>query len=378
MIGFGLLWFLIALLPTSLFPLAEVMNDHRTFLPYIGLVIAMAGAAALLVARFDRQRSWTKIAATCTVALFLCANGYATFQRNKVWKTEETLWHDVVLKSPRNGRGLMNYGNTLMAKGDFAGALDYFHRAQQLTPQYSVLLINLAIAEDATKQSAAAEQHFKDALRLAPSSPDSYTYYARYLLSHSRGDEARAFLRSALELSPTDLTARELLKQADLASASQDHGVAHLGRNKERKDGDPESYVRQKFKCGTEHDKWCTIHLVISFYKADNERLKITLAGEGDNKKTIFLKKETTADPNTSNSQQFAVSVRGCQECAVRIEITEGERKNIQSSTSVILSSQPGPLCTDTDLTGGEGTIDLVNEQGEDIPRPTPTPTPGE
>ena len=44
MIGFGLLWFLIALLSTSALPLAEVMNDHRTFLPYIGLVIAMAGA----------------------------------------------------------------------------------------------------------------------------------------------------------------------------------------------------------------------------------------------------------------------------------------------------------------------------------------------
>src|SRR5204862_251243 len=43
-IGFGLLWFLIALLPTSLLPLAEVMNDHRTFLPYIRLVIAVAGA----------------------------------------------------------------------------------------------------------------------------------------------------------------------------------------------------------------------------------------------------------------------------------------------------------------------------------------------
>jgi tetratricopeptide (TPR) repeat protein len=74
------------------------------------------------------------------------------------------------------------------------------------TPQYSVLLINLAIAEDATKQSAAAEQHFKDALRLAPASPDSYTYYARYLLWHSRGEEARGFLRSAVELSPSDLT----------------------------------------------------------------------------------------------------------------------------------------------------------------------------
>ncbi len=115
----------------------------------------------------------------------------------------------------------MNYGNTLMAKGDYAGALDYFHRAQQFTPQYSVLLINLAIAEDATKQSAAAEQHFKEALRLAPASPDSYTYYARYLLSHSRADEARAFLQSALELSPTDLTARDLLARANGQAVNQ-------------------------------------------------------------------------------------------------------------------------------------------------------------
>ena len=372
MIGFGLLWFLIALLPTSLFPLSEIMNDHRTFLPYIGLVIAIAGAATLLVARLDRQRKWKKIAAMCAIALFLCATAYATFQRNKVWKTEETLWHDVVLKSPRNGIALTAYGMTLVNNGDFAGALDYLHRAQQIMPEYPELLINLAIAESLTKQSPAAEQHFKDALRLAPSFPDSYTYYARYLLSNSRADEARALLHSALELSPTDLTACELLKQADLAdlvSPTQDHGVVHLGRNKDKnKDGDPESFVRQKLKCGNEHDKWCTIRLVISFYKADNERLKITLTGEGDTKKTVFLKKETAKDPNSSNSQQFAVSVKGCTECEVKIEITEGDTKNVQSWASVALPNPPGPSCTDTDMTAGEGTGDLVNEQGEDKP----------
>ena len=346
MIGFGLLWFLITLLPTSLFPLAEVMNDHRTFLPYIGLVIAIAGAApkAFGVPRFDRQRSWTKIAATCAVALFLCANAYATFQRNKVWKTDETLWHDVVLKNPRNGIGLTAYGRTLLEKGDFAGALDYFHRAQQFMPQYTELLINLALAESVTEQSAAAEQHFKDALRLAPSFPRSYTHYARYLLSQSRADEARALLHSALELAPTDVTARELLKKTDLVTPTSEHGVAHLGRNEDKKkDGDPESFVERKFTCGKEHDRWCTIHLVISFYKADNERLKITLTGEGDTKKTVFLKKETTADPNTSNSQQFAVSVRGCKECEVRIQITEGDTENIQSWASVTISNLPGP-----------------------------------
>jgi Flp pilus assembly protein TadD len=41
------------------------------------------------------------------------------------------------------------------------------------------------------------------------------------LLSHSRADEARAFLQSALELSPSDLTARELLKQANAQAVNQ-------------------------------------------------------------------------------------------------------------------------------------------------------------
>ncbi|HEY2680653.1 MAG TPA: tetratricopeptide repeat protein [Candidatus Udaeobacter sp.] len=214
-IGFGLLWFLIALLPTSLFPLAEVMNDHRTFLPYIGLVITVAGLISLLVQARIARNVIVKVALSFAILLILCASGYATFQRNKVWKTEETLWRDVSMQSPRNPRGLMNYGNTLMARGDYEGALDYFHRSLALAPQYSVLLINLAIAEDAIKQSAAAEQHFEDALRLAPTSPDSYTYYARYLLAHSRADEARAFLQSALELSPTNLTARDLLARVD-------------------------------------------------------------------------------------------------------------------------------------------------------------------
>jgi hypothetical protein len=151
--------------------------------------------------------------------------------------------------------------------------------------------------------------------------------------------------------------------------------VVHLGRdNDKKKDGDPESFVRKRFSCGENHDKWCTIHLLISFYKADNERLKITLTGEGNNKKTVFLKKQTTTDPNTSNTQPFAVSVKGCGDCQVRIEFTEGDTKNIQSWATFSLSSLRSPSCTDTDMTGGEGTVDLVNEQKEDVPQSVPTP----
>ena len=234
LIGFGLLWFLLALLPTALFPLAEVMNDYRAFLAYIGLAIALAGGAALLVPRWERQRSWMKIAATGVIVLFLCANAFATFQRNKVWQTEETLWRDVALKSPRNGRGLMAYGVQLLNKGDYVGALEYFHRAQKLTPEYYRLLINLAIAENATNQSELAEEHFKDALRRAPNDPETEIYYARYLLAHGRVSEARANLQRALVLSPNDTTARELLNKTKVVDA-EPHitlGNARLGRGR--------------------------------------------------------------------------------------------------------------------------------------------------
>lgn len=230
-IGFGLLWFVISLLPTSLFPLAEVMNDHRTFLPYVGIVIAVAGAISFLLETEIARLLSTKVAISFAILLILSVSAYATFQRNKVWKSEETLWRDVTIKSPKNSRGLMNFGNTLMAKGDYNGALDYFHRALALAPQYSVLFLNLAVAEDATGQTALAEEHFKEAMRLAPFSPDSYTFYGRYLLQHQRINEAQALFQTALSLSPTDTTAREFLAQANSQTANS--SPAHT----------PESYL---------------------------------------------------------------------------------------------------------------------------------------
>ena len=94
-----------ALLPTSLFPLAEVMNDHWTFLPYIGLVMAMVGVISLRLQARIAQHVMVKLALSFAILLILCTSGYATFQRNKVWKTEESLWHDVATKARRTRAG---------------------------------------------------------------------------------------------------------------------------------------------------------------------------------------------------------------------------------------------------------------------------------
>jgi hypothetical protein len=52
---FGLAWFLLALVPTSLVPLAEVMNDHRVFYPYVGLAIALVWTAYLLLQEYLKR-----------------------------------------------------------------------------------------------------------------------------------------------------------------------------------------------------------------------------------------------------------------------------------------------------------------------------------
>lgn len=213
-IGFGLLWYVVGLLPTSLLPMAEVMNDHRTFLPYIGLIIAAAGIASLIIKERKSYLRPITVAGSFAIILFLCGNAYATNQRNKVWLDNESLWQDVVAKSPGNSRGLMNYGNVLMKKGDYADALGYFRRAQVIAPRYSTLFINIAIAEAANGQSAQAERDFRKALSLAPESPDSHTYYAAWLLKHSRPVEALHLTEQAVELAPADIMARDLLLKA--------------------------------------------------------------------------------------------------------------------------------------------------------------------
>ena len=54
----------------------------------------------------------------------LAAYAAGTYQRNRIWRNEESLFYDVTIKSPANGRGLMNYGLTQMEKGETQKALD--------------------------------------------------------------------------------------------------------------------------------------------------------------------------------------------------------------------------------------------------------------
>lgn len=202
-IAFGLAWFVLTLLPTSLTPLAEVANDHRMFFPFIGLSLAVTVAASLILTRFAAASSRFAIGAG-VIAIVLVAESAGVYARNEVWKTDETLWRDVTEKSPHNGRGWMNYGLTLMARGDYRGSLAAYERALPLTPNYHLLEINMAIALGQLGQPAEAEQHFERAVALEPLDWRSHIHYARWLVGAGRASDALAHARISLELNPAD------------------------------------------------------------------------------------------------------------------------------------------------------------------------------
>jgi len=208
--AFGLAWFLLALIPTSVYRLSELENDHRMFFPFVGLALAVSWCAALAMRRLHAR---TPVLIACAAPI-LAACAWGTYVRNGVWLSEETLWRDVTVKSPHNGRGLMNYGLTLMSKGQTPEALNYFERALRYTPNYFILEINLGIAYGDLHRDADAAAHFFRAMQLAPGDAQPNFYYGRWLATQGRLREAIGQFQAAIIRNRDYLDPRYALMQA--------------------------------------------------------------------------------------------------------------------------------------------------------------------
>ncbi len=122
---FGILWFFITYIP-EFYPRVHVIFEHKFYLISIGLFIA----AAYLIwehPAIKKHALWIMIA----LSLIL---GIATVKRNAVWKTEQTLWEDVVKKSPNKYRANLNLGNVYQLQGLYDKSLPYYDKAIAVMP----------------------------------------------------------------------------------------------------------------------------------------------------------------------------------------------------------------------------------------------------
>ena len=172
-VAFGIGWFILVLFPTAFAPLTEVTNDHRMYLPYMGLVIAAVWAMTLFAERVFQRVGWAprRGALVATWLLVLLAHAAGSRARSRIWHSRETLWADVVAKSPGNARGWMNYGVSLLRARQPASASAALDRARELAPGNALIEANSGYARLALADSAAAEVHFARAAELARRDP---------------------------------------------------------------------------------------------------------------------------------------------------------------------------------------------------------------
>jgi tetratricopeptide (TPR) repeat protein len=210
----GWFWFLIALVPViGLVQIGwQARADRYTYLPSIGLLMALVWGLAELGERARIPRSVLAAAAAAAVA----ALALATVRQIGYWMDSETLYaHGLAVTGP-NPVLEINMGIEQMRRGETEAALRHFRQAVAIEPRYwyGELALGAALARDGNPDEAMP--HLTRALSMRPDSAEAqkeldsarsaaasrHTEGARQLLAAGDVPGAKGELRSALRLSP--------------------------------------------------------------------------------------------------------------------------------------------------------------------------------
>jgi len=141
LLSFGIFWFFLTLLPeSSIIPIEDVIFEHRLYLPLFGYSLFLVSGLFYLF-------KCKKIRLIITVlSLIAIAYSIMTYERNKVWKDEFTLWNDAVKKSPRKARPHINRGMAYGIKEEYDRAIADFDKAIEIKPNSAEAYYNRAVA----------------------------------------------------------------------------------------------------------------------------------------------------------------------------------------------------------------------------------------
>jgi tetratricopeptide (TPR) repeat protein len=158
-------WFFITILPSSgAAPLPDLMAEHRSYLPSVGICALAAWLLHLLGTCLRRLPYAAPVAAlACAIAL-----GAVHWQRNEVWSSDLTLWQDAAAKSPDKFRVWGNLGVAYGARKDFERALECNRRALEIEPRFEGALLNMVSCFNALHRFDDTVREVSQAVRARP------------------------------------------------------------------------------------------------------------------------------------------------------------------------------------------------------------------
>src|SRR3989338_7992977 len=130
LVSFGILWFFLTLsVESSIIPIRHVIFEHRLYLPMVGLSLGLCAGLCAAIKNFKVFLAiWMLV-----IVIF----SYLTFERNKVWRTEVSLWQDVIQKSPNKARPYNNLGIAYLESNQNDLALAAFNNTLARDPKFT-------------------------------------------------------------------------------------------------------------------------------------------------------------------------------------------------------------------------------------------------
>jgi tetratricopeptide (TPR) repeat protein len=140
----GWFWYLATLIPVIGFVQvgAHAMADRLTYVPSIGIFLAVVWMAAAGVERRPQLRR----PAVAAAAIAIAALSVTARRRLALAERRKALWRHAIVVDPSNARALANLGATLAGQGRTTEALPSIATAVRLTPDEPKLLVNYAMA----------------------------------------------------------------------------------------------------------------------------------------------------------------------------------------------------------------------------------------
>lgn len=196
----GWLWYLGMLVPVIGFVQVgwQGRADRYTYLPQIGLYIAVTWAVADLTALRRHQRTILSAAAILSVGVL----SWCAWIQTSYWRDSETLFRHALAVTANNDVAENNLGIVFLRQGKVDQALSLLQAAVDLRPDNSPAHENLAKALLQKGQVADALVHYRKLLKLQPDNIEVHNIVGTVLIQQGRIREGVEEWQKVLAIQP--------------------------------------------------------------------------------------------------------------------------------------------------------------------------------
>jgi protein O-mannosyl-transferase len=213
---FAFAYFVVALLPVlglidnPIFRYSLVF-DHFQYLASIG-PLALAGTGLVRFADFViPKKPWFHSALCAELLLIL---GMASWQRTRIYTSQETLWTETLTENPKSWLAQNTVGLIFFSRGQLDEAVTQFQNVLQIYPNFADAHCNLGSAFFQRGQPEEGVAQFQKALEINPNLVEAHSNLGSIFLQKGRLNEAIAQYQAALEISPSSCPAHYNLGNA--------------------------------------------------------------------------------------------------------------------------------------------------------------------